>query len=50
MANHDGDVYDPFLGSGTMLIAAERTGRTCYGIEIAADVRRRVPAAICSVL
>jgi DNA modification methylase len=27
-------VYDPFLGSGTTLIAAEQLGRTCYGLEI----------------
>ena len=27
-------VYDPFLGSGTTLIAAELTGRACYGLEI----------------
>jgi DNA modification methylase len=27
-------VLDSFLGCGTTLIAAERTGRTCYGIEI----------------
>jgi DNA modification methylase len=30
-----GIVVDPFLGSGTTLIAAERTGRTCFGIELA---------------
>ncbi|HTB11906.1 MAG TPA: DNA modification methylase [Bryobacteraceae bacterium] len=27
-------VYDPFLGSGTTLIAAELTDRICYGLEI----------------
>lgn len=27
-------VYDPFLGSGTTLIAAEMEGRRCFGIEI----------------
>jgi site-specific DNA-methyltransferase (adenine-specific) len=27
-------VYDPFLGSGTTLIAAEQLGRKCYGMEI----------------
>jgi len=29
-----GLVYDPFLGSGTTLIAAEVTGRSCYGVEL----------------
>ncbi len=29
-----GSVGDPFLGSGTTLIAAEQLDRTCYGIEI----------------
>jgi len=27
-------VYDPFLGSGTTLIACEQLGRKCYGMEI----------------
>jgi DNA modification methylase len=27
-------VYEPFMGSGTRLIAAETTGRVCYGIEL----------------
>jgi DNA modification methylase len=27
-------VYDPFLGSGTTLVAAELTERCCYGLEI----------------
>ena len=34
LKNHEGDVYDPFLGSGTTLIAAEKTGRKCYGMEL----------------
>jgi len=27
-------VYDPFLGSGTTLAAAEVTERVCYGLEL----------------
>ncbi len=27
-------VWEPFLGSGTTMIAAERLGRRCYGMEI----------------
>jgi DNA modification methylase len=27
-------VLDPFLGSGTAVIAAERSGRMCYGLEL----------------
>ncbi|HXI44188.1 MAG TPA: site-specific DNA-methyltransferase [Bryobacteraceae bacterium] len=27
-------VYDPFLGSGTTLAAAETTSRVCYGLEL----------------
>jgi DNA modification methylase len=27
-------VYDPFLGSGTTMMAAEVTERVCYGIDI----------------
>jgi DNA modification methylase len=27
-------VFDPFLGSGSTLIACEQTDRTCYGLEL----------------
>lgn len=29
-----GIVLDPFLGSGTTMIAAEKAGRACYGVEL----------------
>jgi DNA modification methylase len=32
--NHKGDVYDPFVGSGTTLIAAQKLGRRCFAIDI----------------
>lgn len=34
MRNHSGDVHDPFLGSGTTMLAAQNLGRICYGMEI----------------
>jgi DNA modification methylase len=37
MQNNSGPgqaIYDPFLGSGTTLIACETIGRTCLGIEL----------------
>jgi len=37
IANHslkDDLIYDPFLGSGTTLIACEKTNRKCFGMEI----------------
>jgi DNA modification methylase len=32
--NHQGDVYDPFVGSGTTIVAAEREGRRCFAMDI----------------
>ena len=32
--NHEGDVYDPFCGSGTTIVAGEQLDRRCYAIEI----------------
>jgi DNA modification methylase len=34
IANHDGDVYDPFLGSGSTMVAAHQLKRKCYGMEL----------------
>jgi DNA modification methylase len=27
-------IYDPFLGSGTTLVAAHSTDRICYGLDV----------------
>jgi DNA modification methylase len=32
--NHAGDVYDPFCGSGTTIVAAEPQGRRSFSMEI----------------
>ena len=34
ISNNSGDVYDPFGGSGTTLIACEKTKRKCYMMEL----------------
>lgn len=34
VAHTMGLLYEPFAGSGTTLIAAHRTGRLCYGMEL----------------
>jgi DNA modification methylase len=34
LAKRDDIVVDPFLGSGSTLIAAEKTGRICRGVEL----------------
>lgn len=33
-------VYDPFLGSGSTLIACQETGRSCIGVELSPDYCR----------
>jgi hypothetical protein len=32
--NHAGDVYDPFVGSGTTIVAAEQNERICFAMEL----------------
>ena len=34
MTKLSGVIYDAFLGSGSTLIAAEKTERKCYGMEL----------------
>lgn len=34
MSEQNDIVFDPFLGSGSTMIAAEQTDRRCYGCEI----------------
>ena len=34
LSDPDDIVFDPFLGSGSTLMAAEQTGRRCFGCEI----------------
>ena len=34
VTNRDGSVLDTFMGSGSTLMAAEETGRRCFGTEL----------------
>ena len=33
-SKRDDIVMEPFIGSGTAVLAAEKTGRRCYGIDM----------------
>jgi site-specific DNA-methyltransferase (adenine-specific) len=33
-SRREAKVYDPFMGSGTTLMACEQLGRTAYGMEL----------------
>lgn len=37
ISNHKGDVFEPFCGSGTCLIACEQLNRSCYAMEISPE-------------
>jgi len=37
LKNHNGTVFEPFAGSGSTLIACEKTNRKCFGSEIDAN-------------
>ena len=34
LGNHSGDVLDPFVGSGSMIIAAESLNRRCFAMDV----------------
>jgi DNA modification methylase len=37
LRNHTGDAFDPFVGTGTTIVAAERQGRLAYGCDISPE-------------
>ena len=39
---HGEAIYDPFAGSGTVLMAAERLGRCCYAMELVPEHVQRI--------